>query len=192
MRTLKSVQELPIPTGVTVTVKARNVTVKGPRGTLQRSFAKIACELMIVKHKKGLAVRAELWTSARKQIAGLRTVISHISNMVDGVTKGYKYKMRLVYAHFPISASIENGGKEVHVRNFLGEKIVRKVPMLGEVKIEKSNDQKDEIVLSGADIQHVSQSAANIQQACKVRKKDIRKFLDGIYVSEKGQISAED
>jgi len=45
---------------------------------------------------------------------------------------------------------------------------------------------KDEIALTGNDIQAVSQSAASIQQACNVKNKDIRKFLDGIYVSEKG------
>ncbi len=44
---------------------------------------------------------------------------------------------------------------------------------------------KDEIVLTGNDLESVSQSAANIQQSTKVRDKDIRKFLDGIYVSEK-------
>jgi len=174
-----------------VKIKARSVSVTGPRGTLQRSF-KTALDLKIVKYRKGLAVRAELWGGKRKQLAGIRTVISHISNMIEGVTKGFKYKMRLVYAHFPISATVEDNGKEVNVRNFLGEKIVRKVPMLGNVKIEKSTEQKDEIIITGADINHVSQSAANIQQCCRVKKKDIRKFLDGVYVSEKGSITTDD
>jgi len=61
---------------------------------------------------------------------------------------------------------------------------------LGNVKIEKSTDQKDEIIITGADIQHVSQSAANIQQVCRVKGKDIRKFLDGIYVSDKNLAQA--
>jgi len=91
-----------------------------------------------------------------------------------------------------VCATVEDGGKEVNVRNFLGEKIVRKVPMLGNVKIEKSTEQKDEIIITGADINHVSQSAANIQQCCRVKKKDIRKFLDGVYVSEKGSITTDD
>ena len=38
--------------------------------------------------------------------------------------------MRLVYAHFPINVNIEDGGKLVEIRNFLGEKRVRAVNML--------------------------------------------------------------
>lgn len=60
--------------------------------------------------------------------------------------------------------------------------------MRKDTKITKSTDVKDQLVLEGNDIDAVSQSAADIQQACKVRNKDIRKFLDGIYVSEKGNI----
>jgi large subunit ribosomal protein L9e len=44
---------------------------------------------------------------ARKNIATLRTVKSIINNLITGVTKGYKYKMRYVYAHFPINVNIE-------------------------------------------------------------------------------------
>ena len=36
----------------------------------------------------------------------LRTVKSLIANLITGVTKGYKYKMRFVYAHFPINVNI--------------------------------------------------------------------------------------
>ena len=50
--------------------------------------------------------------------------------MIKGVTKGFQYKLRSVYAHFPINASIENKGKQITVRNFLGEKspVVRQMP----------------------------------------------------------------
>merc|ERR1712083_714452 len=71
----------------------------------------------------------EKWFGNRKDIATVRTVISHIENMIKGVTNGYRYKMKSVYAHFPINIAIQDGGKTVEVRNFLGEKIVRKVGM---------------------------------------------------------------
>jgi large subunit ribosomal protein L9e len=101
------------------------------------------------------------------------------------VTKGYRYKMRCVYAHFPINCIIQEDGHRLEIRNFLGEKTVRHVDMLDGVTISESKAQKDEIIIEGADIQNVSQSAASIQGICRVRNKDIRKFLDGIYVSEK-------
>lgn len=51
-------------------------------------------------------------------------------NLMKGVTVGFEYKMRLVYAHFPINANIENEGTKIEIRNFLGEKRVRTVNML--------------------------------------------------------------
>jgi len=59
--------------------------------------------------------------------------------------------------------------------------------MLEGVKVTRS-DAKDEIILQGNDIEKVSQSAAQVHQVCLVKKKDIRKFLDGVYVSEKNVI----
>ena len=56
------------------------------------------------------------------------------------------------------------------------------------VEVEASKAVKDELQLTGNDLEKVSQSAADIQQACRVRNKDIRKFLDGLYVSERTNI----
>lgn len=53
-----------------------------------------------------------------------------MQNLIKGVQAGFEYKMRLVYAHFPINVNIEDGGKLVEIRNFLGEKRVRCVNML--------------------------------------------------------------
>lgn len=47
-----------------------------------------------------------------------------------------------------------------------------------------SSAVKDELILTGNDIELVSRSSALIHQKCLVKKKDIRKFLDGIYLSE--------
>lgn len=76
-------------------------------------------------------------------------------------------------------------------RNFLGEKLVRHVKMLPGVNVEASKNVKDQLELSGESLENVSQSAADIQQICRVRNKDIRKFLDGLYVSERGNITEE-
>ena len=105
--------------------------------------------------------------------------------MITGVTKGFEYRMRFVYAHFPVTVIVEDQNTTIHIKNFLGEKITRTIKMLPGVTIDRS-DQKDELVLYGNNIENVSQSAALVQQSCKVKNKDIRKFLDGIYVSESG------
>lgn len=96
--------------------------------------------------------------------------------------------MRLVYAHFPIHAKIEEKGKVLEMTNFVGQKVVSKVPMLEGVTISRSDKVKDQLELTGNDIDQVSQSAAKIYQAARVKNKDIRKFLDGVYVSQKGLI----
>ena len=123
-----------------------------------------------------------------------RTICSHIENMITGVTKGFKYKMRFCYAHFPINvasttASTPAGQRTiVEIRNFLGEKKVRKVELLEGVNYVRTADVKDQIEISGIDITKVSLSCAQISQECAVKNKDIRKFLDGIYVSERSNM----
>jgi large subunit ribosomal protein L9e len=61
------------------------------------------------------------------------------------------------------------------VRNFLGEKIVRRVTAQPGVEVATSTNVKDELLLTGNSLEAVSQSAADIQQICRVRNKDIRK-----------------
>jgi len=191
MRTIYSSRTLAVPEGVTVAIKTRVVTVTGPRGTLSRSFGHQAIDLLL--EKNGRLIRAELWFGNRKSIACIRTVLTHIRNMMTGVTKGYLYKMRLVYNHFPISLTMEKAGKEVQIRNFLGEKEVRIIDMIDEVVCKRSEDgTKDEIIVSGNNLDAVSQSAANIQQSIRVCDKDIRKYLDGCYVSWKGHVVQEE
>lgn len=46
------------------------------------------------------------------------------------------------------------------------------------VEVEISKNQKDELTITGNSLENVSQSAADIQQICRVRNKDIRKVRD--------------
>jgi len=191
MRDIVQTEELDIPEGVTVELKSRLISVSGPRGTLKKNVRHINMDIQLVKDPKSNRVTLAVWQGGRKHIACLRTIRSLISNLIIGVTKGFQYKMRAVYAHFPINCIIQDSGAAVEIRNFLGEKTVRHVKMLDGVTIIESKGLKDEYILEGNDVQNVSQSAASIQGICRVRNKDIRKFLDGIYVSEKGTIVQE-
>eukprot|EP00126_Sphaerothecum_destruens_P012665 Sdes_comp21698_c0_seq1m20274 len=189
MKTVLVTEYVDIPSNVTLEVKSRLVRVKGPRGTLVRDFKHINCEMTLLNSRK---LRVEVWHSKRATAASIRTTCSHIENMFKGVLYGFRYKMRFVYAHFPINVAINEEGKLIEIRNFLGEKIVRKVRMLGDSKVINDTSVKDQILIEGNDLELVSQSAALIQQSTTVKNKDIRKFLDGIYVSEKGHITSPD
>ncbi|KFH41175.1 60S ribosomal protein L9-B-like protein [Hapsidospora chrysogenum ATCC 11550] len=192
MRYIHSQELLEIPEGVKIHIKTRIVTVEGPRGKLVKDLSHLA---VVFGQPKKNTISIEIHHGNRKNVATLRTVRTIINNLIIGVTKGFKYKMRYVYAHFPINVNLDkkadSGLYEVEIRNFIGEKIVRRVMMQEGVDVEVSKSQKDELILIGNSVEHVSQSAADIQQACKVRNKDIRKFLDGMYVSEKGNVVEE-
>ena len=190
VRQLLATRYVEIPSEVKVSLSGRKVTVVGKLGTLVRDFKHVTLDMSAIKGKDGKnqKLRVDLWFGNRKQLACIRTVCSHIENMITGVQYGFKYKMRFVYAHFPINVNFDNKKNEVEIRNFLGEKRVRRVILSEGVTFVRTADVKDQIELSGIDITKVSQDCANIQQTTLVRNKDIRKFLDGIYVSEKGKM----
>ncbi|EHB12592.1 60S ribosomal protein L9 [Heterocephalus glaber] len=164
---------------------------EGPRGTLWRDFNHINVELSLLGKKKKM-LRVDKWWGNRKELATVRTICSYVQNMIKGVTLGFCYKMKSVYAHFPINVGIQENGSLVEIWNFLGEKYNHQVCARAGVVCSLSQAQNDELFLEGNDIVLVSNSGALIQQATTVKNKDIRKFLDGIYVSEKGTVQQPD
>jgi large subunit ribosomal protein L6 len=168
-----------VPEGVTVNIdKSKKVTVKGEKATLTRdfSFANILMETT------GNNVRIWAEWPRKKEAALVGTIESHIKNMITGATKGYTYKMKIVYSHFPISVKVQN--KAVVVENFTGEKRPRKLKILGDVKVKL---ETEDIIIQGSNLEDVSQTAANIESGTRVTNKDPRVFLDGIYVYERNE-----
>ncbi|PKI86047.1 hypothetical protein MVES1_000601 [Malassezia vespertilionis] len=180
--------DLEILPDVTVDVDARVITVKGPRGELQKNLRHLAMDIRLIKGPKGDKVKFIVWHGGRKHLACLRTALAAVNNMMKGVTIGFQYKMRAVYAHFPINMITASDNKSVEIRNFLGEKRVRNVQMLEGVTISEDKNQKDQVLVEGNDINNVSQSAALLHGITLVRNKDIRKFLDGIYCTAKTSV----
>ncbi len=93
-----------LSTTVRVHIKTRIVTVEGPRGKLVNNLGHLSVSFSTPEKDK---IFVELHHGSRKNVATLRTVRTIINNMIIGVTKGYKYKMRYVYAHFPINVNME-------------------------------------------------------------------------------------
>lgn len=174
-------QKIQIPEKVQITVSGRDIIVKGPRGELKRSFddPRFNEDINFSVSGSDFFVRTE--STKRRMLAVAGTISGHAKNMVIGVTKGYKYTMKIVYTHFPITVLVK--GTDIEVKNFLGEKGVRKVKILGSSEVKAD---KEFITVTGNSIESVGQTAANIENSCKIGKRDRRIFIDGIYLSEKG------
>nr|EGQ40652.1 MAG: archaeal ribosomal protein L6P [Candidatus Nanosalinarum sp. J07AB56] len=103
----------------------------------------------------------------------------HIRNMVDGLQSEHEYRMKTVYAHFPMDVSVQ--GDEVVIDNFMGERNPRTAQILDGVSVEINGE---EVVVRGPSKQKSGQTAANIEQACKKGDRDPRNFQDGVYITE--------
>ena len=167
-----------VPDGVEVTIEGRKVTVKGAKGTLTRDFYHVPISI----EGNGKTVRVWAEWPRKKEASLVGTIYSHIQNMITGVEKGFSYKLKIVFSHFPISVKVQ--GKTVVIENFTGERQARRVKIIGDVKVKV---QSEDVVVEGLNLEDVSQTAANIEQATKVKKKDPRVFLDGIYVYERNE-----
>jgi large subunit ribosomal protein L9e len=125
MKIILSSETMDIPDGVSIKVNAKVIEVEGPRGKLVRDFKHLNLDFDLITDENGKKkLKIDAWFGSRKTSAAIRTALSHVENLIRGVTKGFRYKMRFVYAHFPINASITNDNKSIEIRNFLGEKKV--------------------------------------------------------------------
>lgn len=176
MRAVEAVKSVEVPDGVEVQVDRRIVTVKGEKGMLTRDFSKAPVTIEL----DGKTVRVLANWPRKREAALVGTVGSHIQNMMIGVTKGFTYKLKTVFSHFPISVKVK--GNTVLIENFTGERSPRRAKIIGDVKVLTKGD---DIIVQGTSLEDVSQTAANIENATKVKRKDPRVFLDGIYVYER-------
>ncbi len=165
-----------IPDKVNVRFDGKSLVFEGAKGRVIKDISHIPAEVKIADGKIVFRVPGK----SRKAKALLGTLVSIARNAAIGVTKGYVYKMKVVSSHFPITVKVVGG--EVHITNFIGEKYVRRAKIVGDVKVQVKGD---EIIITGVDRESVGQTAANIENATRIPRKDPRKFLDGIYVMEK-------
>jgi large subunit ribosomal protein L6 len=162
-----------IPEGVNVEVADGIIKVSGKTGTLERKFDSRNIAITV---EDGEIVFKISGRKDRSSSSLEKTLEAHVRNMMKGVQGDFEKKLQVVFAHFPIS--IEQKGKEILIKNFLGEKTPRVAKVQGAAKV-KVNGQ--ELVVSGNDREDVGQTASNIVRATKIVKRDNRVFQDGIY-----------
>lgn len=165
-----------IPDKVKVSESHRILSVEGPLGKTRKNFKKIPVDLKV----EGKNIILKSLGTRKKDYAIFKTAESLINTLLKGVQIGYTFKMKVVYAHFPITVKVKDG--YIHVENFQGERAPRVSKIFGTTKVVPKGD---DVIITGPVLTDVSQTAASLQQNTKVKNKDSRVFLDGIYLFEK-------
>ena len=168
--------EVIIPEGVKVTLNKHMLSFVGPLGKTFKSFRSIPVNINIAENK----VVLNSIGSRKRDYAILHTARSIIRNICEGLVEGYTIKMKIVYAHFPITLKVE--GKKILIENFQGERAPRVTKIVGNTKVIPKGE---DVILTGEVWTDITQTAANIELKTKVKNKDHRVFLDGIYSFEK-------
>ncbi|HVO37258.1 MAG TPA: 50S ribosomal protein L6 [Candidatus Acidoferrum sp.] len=176
MRAVEVSKTIQVPEDVELTLDGKKVTVKGAKGTLTRDFSQVPLSMEL----EGKTIRVWAEWPRKKEAALVGTIYSHIQNMITGVMKGFTYKVKIVFSHFPISVKVQS--KQILIENFTGERNPRRAKILGDVKVKV---QPEDVIIEGTNLEDVSQTAANVEQSTRVKRKDPRIFLDGLYVYER-------
>ena len=170
-------EEIKIPEQIKLEMKNKVVTVTGPKGSIKKEFKHP--QVNLEKKDKTIIITSKL--PKRKEKAVVGTWRAHLNNMFKGVTTGFEYKMKIVYAHFPVKASVK--GDMVIIENFLGERTPRKARIVGDTKVKIVESQ---VIINGVNLEEVGQTMANIEHTTKIKGFDSRIFQDGIYLTSRG------
>jgi large subunit ribosomal protein L6 len=171
------IAELEAPASVTIIKEGNVMAVKGKFGTVKKDFTKLPAAVTV----QGNKITIKPYGRRKRDLAVTNTARSLIASMIKGVEKGYTYKLKIIFAHFPIS--VKSRGKEVHVENFFGERSPRISQIIGDAT--KVSVIGEDVIVQGPSLEDVSQTAANIELSTKTKGKDQRVFLDGLYVYSK-------
>ncbi len=169
--------EILLPDGVSATYENYILTMKGSRGELSREFKHDRIKLSVESDK--VLIYGALPKKKDYALAG--TWHAHVKNMVKGVTDGFEYHLKILYAHFPMKVSVK--GNKVIIENFLGERSPRYAKIYGDAKVEIKGDN---VLVKSTNREYAGQTAANIEKATKIKNRDPRVFQDGIYIVKKG------
>jgi large subunit ribosomal protein L6 len=143
-------QPVALPPKVEVTLSAGSITVKGPLGSLTRTYGD---QVSIEKNGDALVFKAA--DEAASALHG--TLRAQVANMVKGVTSGFEKKLTLVGVGYRAQAT----GDKINLSLGFSHPIVRTMPK----GVKAETPQQTEIVIKGIDKQQVGQIAAEIRAA---------------------------
>jgi large subunit ribosomal protein L6 len=169
--------ELKIPEGIQVSFQKGLFEVKGQKGTIQRKLEDPRVKIVVEAGK--INFESKMPTKREKKM--INTYKAHLKNMFHGVKEAFVYKLKICSGHFPMNVS--TAGDEFVVKNFLGEKVPRKMKFDNKnvsIKIDGA-----EVTVEGNDKEKTGQTAASIEQLTRRPGFDRRIFQDGIYITEK-------
>ncbi|MCL5680246.1 MAG: 50S ribosomal protein L6 [Candidatus Marsarchaeota archaeon] len=168
--------EITLAQGVSATLSGDKVTIKGPLGTNEKQFNDALLKVEI----KGSKILVEPSPVNKKFLKKAATaelsLVKELSNDANGVVKYFEVNMEAVYAHFPMTIEVKPGF--INIKNMLGERAARVAPIVGATKVEA---KEKKLRIYGIKLEDVTQTAANVRKACKVKHKDERVFQDGVY-----------
>ena len=182
MKLVYLTKTIEIPEEIDITIDNKKVSVKGQKGVLTSDYTDHDIDLE--KRENALIITGFFLNKKKK--AKTLAVVGGIQNMIKGVTNGYVYKSKIVFSHFPITVEIKDKQRQILIKNLYGGRKVLTVPIVG--NDTKVRIDKDDVIIEGIDKQAVGQTAANMQERCRLRgkrKKDPETFMDGIWVWQK-------
>ncbi len=172
---------VPFPPTVKLSLTGTTITATGPLGSVRRPFPADTIALATANGVATLTLRIP--ANRKRAKALLYTWERHVTNLVGGVTAGVEAKMKIVAAHFPMKVQVRE--HTLVIENFLGEKYPRTAPLDPGVSAKVDGEF---VILDGYDVEHVGQSAANIERTTHIRDYDPRVFQDGIYLIERAHL----
>jgi large subunit ribosomal protein L6 len=138
-----------VPAGVTITLGADVITVKGAKGALSLA---VAAGVVVAQENKQLMISYQDQGAARTRAGSTR---AHLANMVLGVTRGYDRKLELVGVGFRAAVA----GKVLNLTLGFSHPVSYDIPE----GISIETPSQTEILIKGADRQRVGQTAAEIR-----------------------------
>lgn len=170
-------QSLEIPAGVDFAVEKGLITISKDSKSIKRKFPE---DIILKKEGNKLLISIERARKEERRIT--ETLVGHIKNMIEGLTKGFEYELEICNVHFPITVIFDKAKKEFIIKNVLGEKSPRISKIAGDVEIEI---KAPKIKIKSYNIEHAGQTAANLETATRIRNRDRNKFQDGIFITKK-------